>query len=186
MNSGFGGAQLVMQGSVVFKTDDCLGPCADNSILSVCVAQSMVFLPTNVGPFWIFVAEQNESVSDRLKPNAVPPKQWNKTKKDLAVKLSVPGDVLDPLKFKLKKWQEMASAQAIPLQKMIPSIKQGWAGMQKGLLQVPWEQGCINAAASLEERAIVKKDDTGTADEEFSLQRILEPCLDFANEATKL
>jgi hypothetical protein len=34
----------------------------------------------------------------------------------------------------------------------------------------------------LEQRAIVKKHDTGAVDEEFSLQRVLASCLDFAKK----
>jgi hypothetical protein len=84
-----------------------------------------------------------------------------------------------------KKLQEMALAQAIPLQKIVPSIKPGWVGKQKGLLQVLWEQGWIDAAC-LEEHATIKKDDVGAIDREFSLQCILASCLDFANETTEL
>jgi hypothetical protein len=79
----------------------------------------------------------------------------------------------------------MALAQAIPLQKTVPSIEPGWVGEQKGLLQVLWEQGWIDAACS-EENTIVKKDDTDAVDEKFSLQCTLESCLDFANEAAEL
>jgi hypothetical protein len=118
--------------------------------------------------------------------NAATPKPRNKSKKDLAVELSAPGNVLDPTKFKLEKLQEMATAQAIPLQKTVPSVEPGWVGKQKGMLQVAWEQGWIDVAC-LEEHAIIKKDDMGAVDEEFSLQCILGSCLDFANdEGTKL
>jgi hypothetical protein len=71
------------------------------------------------------------------------------------------------------------------LQKTIPNIEQGWEGKQKGLLQVPWKQGWIDVA-SLDKHAIVKERDMGPVDEDFSLQRILESCLAFANEATEL
>jgi hypothetical protein len=131
------------------------------------------------------VAERNARQLDRPKANAATPKPRNKSKKDLAIELSVPGNVLDPMKFKLEKLQEMASAQAIPLQKIIPSIEPGWVGKQKGLLQVLWERGWIDVAY-LEEYAIIKKDDMGAVDEEFSLQCILASCLDFANETTEL
>jgi hypothetical protein len=184
MNSGFGGAQPVMRNdSIIVQMDGYLGPY--DSVLAVGMAQSMVFLPTDVGPFWMTVTERNARRLDRPKTNAATPKPRNKSKKDLAIELSVPGNVLDPTKFKLEKLQEMASAQAIPLQKTIPSIEPGWVGKQKGLLQVLWERGWIDVAC-LEEYAIIKKDDTGAVDEEFSLQCILESCLDFANEATEL
>jgi hypothetical protein len=79
----------------------------------------------------------------------------------------VPGNVLDPTNFKLKKSQEIARVQAIPLQKIVPSVEPGWVGKQKGTLQVAWEQGWIDAARLGE-------------------QCILGSCLDFANEATEL
>jgi hypothetical protein len=41
--------------------------------------------------------------------------------------------------FKLEKLQEMASAKTILLQKILPSLKAGQAGKQKGMLQVSWE-----------------------------------------------
>jgi hypothetical protein len=154
-------------------------------MLSVGMAQSMVFLPTDEGPFWMTVAERNKRRSHRPKTNAATPKPRNKHKKDLAVELSAPGNVLDPTKFKLEKLQEMARAQAIPLQKTVPSIEPGWVGEQKGMLQVAWEQGWIDVAC-LKEHAVIKKDDMGAVDEEFSLQCILGSCLDFAKEATEL
>ena len=64
----------------------------------------------------------------------------SRTKRDLAAELSVPGHVLDPTKFRLEKLQEMASAQDIPLTKIVPNVEAGWVGKQKGLLQVLWER----------------------------------------------
>ena len=184
VNSGFGGAQPFMQNdSVIVQTDGYLGPY--DSILCLGMQQSMQFLPTDVGPFWMTAAEQNERRLDRPKINAATPKPRNKSKKDLAIELSVPGNVLDPNKFKLERLQEMATAQEIPLQKIIPSIEPGWVGKQKGLLQVFWERGWIDVFC-MEEYAIIRKDDGGAVNEEYSLQCIMESCLDFANEATKL
>ena len=123
------------------------------------------------------VAEQNERWLDQPKTNAATPKPRNKSKKYLAIELSVPGNVLDPNKFKLEKLQEMATAQAIPLQKIIPSIEFGWVGKQKGLLQVLWERGWIDVSC-LEEYAIIRKDNGGAVNEEFSLKCIMEYCLE--------
>jgi hypothetical protein len=105
----------------------------------------------------------------------------------LAAKLSVPGHVLDPTKFRLEKLQEMASAQDIPLTKIVPNVEAGWVGKQKGLLQVLWERGWIDES-SLDDYAIIKKDDAdGAVDEELSLlQCLMESCLDFGNEITEL
>jgi hypothetical protein len=126
--------------------------------LAVGDEQSMTFSPTDFGPFWMDAAEREERRFDRPKTNAAAPQPRNKSKKDLAAELSVPGNVLDPNKFKLEQLQEMASAQEIPLQKIVPSIDPGWVGKQKGLYQVLWERGWIDTSR-LDERAITKKDD---------------------------
>jgi hypothetical protein len=71
MSSGFGGgAPPIMQNdSIVVHTDGCLGPC--DSVLTFGMAQSaLVFLPTDVEPFWMTVAEQNERRLDRPEANA--------------------------------------------------------------------------------------------------------------------
>jgi hypothetical protein len=82
--------------------------------------------------------EQNERRLDQARTEADPPKPGNKMKRDLATELSVlPGHVLDPAtKFRLEKLQEMASAQAILLTKIVPNVEAGWIGKQKRLLQV--------------------------------------------------
>jgi hypothetical protein len=142
MNSGFGGSQPTTRNSMILHADGYLGP--NDSILSVGMEQSMSFVATDVGPFWMTATERNERRLDRARRNAVAPKSQNKTKKDLAAKLSVPGLLLEPSKFKLEKLQEMASAQNISLQKIMPNIEAGWVGKQKGLLQVLWERGWID------------------------------------------
>jgi hypothetical protein len=158
MNSGFGGGQPFMQRSNVIQIDGCLGPF--DPALAVGDEQSMTFSPTDVGPFWMDAAEREERQCNRPKTNAAAPRPRNKSKKDLAVDLSVPGNVLDPNKFKSERLQEMASVQEIPLQKIVPSIDPGWVGKQKGLHQALWERGWIDASC-LHEHAITKKDDWG-------------------------
>jgi hypothetical protein len=80
MNSGFGGAQPFMRNDgIVVQTDGSLGP--HDTVLSVGVAQSLVFLPTNVRPFWMTVAKRNARQSDRPKANAATPKPRNKSQK---------------------------------------------------------------------------------------------------------
>jgi hypothetical protein len=84
--------------------------------------------------------EKNERRLDRARTEANLRKPQNKTKRDLAAELSVPGHALDPTKFQLEKLHEMASAQDIPLTKIVPNVEAGWVGKQKGLLQVLWER----------------------------------------------
>jgi hypothetical protein len=124
MNSGFGRSQPTTWNSMILHADDYLGP--NDSILSVGKEQSMSFVATDVRPFWMTATEQNERRLDRARMNAVAPKPQNKTKKDLAAELRVPGLPLDPSKFNLEKLQEMASAQNILLQKIMPKIEASW------------------------------------------------------------
>jgi hypothetical protein len=81
VSSGFGGAQPVKQDGVILETDGCLGPPAADFVLRVGVARSMVFLPTDIRPFWMTVEEQNESTPDRPKTNAAAPNRGTKLKR---------------------------------------------------------------------------------------------------------
>jgi hypothetical protein len=106
-----------------------------NSILSVGMEQSKSYLPTDIGPFFMTATKRSERSLDGARRDAVAaPKPRNKMKKDLCAKLSIPGLVLDPSKFKVEKLQEMASAQNIMWQKIIPNIEANWVGRQKGFL----------------------------------------------------
>jgi hypothetical protein len=183
MNTGFGGSQPMMQKSMIQHKDGYLGPY--NSIYISWCGADYEFFSTNIGPFWMTATEQNERRLDQARSDAVAPKPRNKTKKDLAAELSMPGLVLDPSKFKLEKLQEMASAQNIPFQNIIPNIEASWVEKQKGLLQVLWEHGWIDVS-HLDNYAIMKKDETGAVDKELSLHCLMESCLDFANETTEV
>jgi hypothetical protein len=99
MNSRFGGSQPLTQKSMIIHADGYLGP--NDSILSVGMEQSMSFVATDVGPFWRTATEQNDRRLDQARTNAVAPKPRNKTEKDLAAELSIPGLALDPSKYPL-------------------------------------------------------------------------------------
>jgi hypothetical protein len=169
-----------MRNSKIVDQDGFL--CPYDFILGVGMEQTVSFSPTDVGPFWMTATEKNERRLDRARTEADPRKPQNKTKRDLAAKLSVPGHVLDPTKFQSEKLQEMASAQDIPLTKIVPNVEAGWVGKQKGLLQVLWERRWIDESR-LDDYTIIRKDDAhGAVDLELSLQCLMESCLDFANE----
>jgi hypothetical protein len=167
MNSGFGGAQQpFMRSSNISQIDGRLG--RFDPALAPGDEQSMTFSPAVLRPFWLNAAARNERRCDRAKANAAALQPRNETKKDLAIELRAPGNVLDPDKFRLEKLQEMATAQDIPLQKIVQSMEPGWVGQQKGLHQMLWERGCWIDVACLDECTIMKKDDRGAVDKEFS------------------
>jgi len=61
----------------------------------------------------------------------------------------------------------------------------GWAGKGKGLLQVLWERGWIDDTKTSQYKKVVI-DDAGFPVKEFSLEMMLDSCVDFANETTQL
>jgi hypothetical protein len=64
-----GSCKLATWNSLILHADGCFGPC--DSILSVGMEQSMSFLSTDVGPFWMTAKEQNERSLDRARRDAV-------------------------------------------------------------------------------------------------------------------
>ena len=83
--------------------------------------------------------------------------------------------------------QGFAEKNRIPLRISRPVVKDGWLGKPKGLLQVLWERGLIDAtkrsAYTLDGR---KNRDTGEVNSSMSLRRIMSECHDFVNEETAL
>ncbi len=82
-------------------------------ILSVGDVQSMQFLPTHSGPFWMTEIEKEDRQQNRTRPDMTPATRQEKTKKELAEELSLPGATINPRKQKLEELQEMARKQNI-------------------------------------------------------------------------
>jgi hypothetical protein len=183
MNKEFGGAQPIMKTSKMEAEDGFLGPF--DSILSVGEVQGMQFLPTDSGPFWMTSRKQEDRQHNRTRPDRAPATRREKTKKELAEELSLPGATINPPKQKLEELQEMARKRNISTDKDVQSIQQGWEGKQKGLLQVLWERGWIDES-KLDEYKIIKKDDEGIVVDDKSLEVMLASCFDFADDITEL
>jgi hypothetical protein len=161
-----------------------LGPF--DRILPVGEVQGMQFLPTDSGPFWMTSREQEDRQHSRTGPDRTTATRREKTKKELAEELSLPGATINPRKQKLEELQEKARKRNISTDKDVQSIQQGWEGKQKGLLQVLWERGWIDES-KLDEYEIIKKDDEGIlVVDDKGLEVMLASCLDFADEITEL
>ena len=78
---------------------------------------------------------------------------------------------------------DLCKQHQIAITKNVKRIKEGWEGKPKGLLQVLWERGLIDAN-NLKRYGVLtgKKDDLGTVDHNTSLQHIMGMCFDFLNE----
>jgi hypothetical protein len=84
----------------------------------------MQFLPTDSGPFWMTSIEQEDRQQNRTRLDRTPATRREKTKKELAEELSLPGATINPRKQKLEERQEMARKQNILTRKDVQSIQQ--------------------------------------------------------------
>jgi hypothetical protein len=90
------------------------------------------------------------------------------------------------LKMLLRDLQKSAVNLGIVTKKHVTHrTVSGWEGRGKGMLQVLWEHGWINAN-KLSEYKIMLQDDAGFIIREYSLSILMGSCTDFANEKSQL
>ena len=83
--------------------------------------------------------------------------------------------------------QKLARERNIPIIKEnIPKIKEGWETKPKGLLQVLWERGFIDASNLKQYTMDGRKDAYGVHQPNTSLKYLLGSCKDFENEESLL
>jgi hypothetical protein len=76
-----------------------------------------------------------------------------------------------------------ATAKQIPIEKV--PFEEGWFGKPKGLLQILWERGWVDDTR-VRLHLLEARDNSGEIIEEYSLRAMMESCLDFAKEETRL
>ena len=119
-------SQPVLWNSSISQIDGCLVE-FDPTLALGRDEQSMIFLLTNVKPFWMNVAERVERSFGRPNTNTAALQPCKQCNKDLAIDLSVPGNVLDLDQLKLEKRQELALAQYISLKNIVSNTTEpGW------------------------------------------------------------
>ena len=183
MNKEYAGAQPQMRNTRIESAEGYLGPYSPT--LSVGDYQSMVFTDGDDGPFWLSPELRLKKKHDK---DTGETKEGDKTKAELAKDLEAAGVSLQRGKHHTKlELQGFAEKNRIPLRISRPVVKDGWLGKPKGLLQVLWERGLIDAtkrsAYTLDGR---KNRDTGEVNSSMSLRRIMSECHDFVNEETAL
>ena len=78
---------------------------------------------------------------------------------------------------------DLCMANSVAITKTAEKIKEGWEGKAKGLLQVLWERGLIDATNAKQYSLTGKKDAFGSVvDYGTSLRHIMGLCIDFMNE----
>jgi hypothetical protein len=138
---------------------------------------------TNPGDYWRTDEQREETRLDRPIDGATPKAR---SKRELYDALHSMG-VLDLPKYMNKISREdlvaRATAKLIPIEK-IP-FEEGWSGKPKGLLQILWERGWVDDTR-VRLYLLEARDESGEIIEEYSLRAMMESCLDFAEEETRL
>ena len=86
----------------------------------------------------------------------------------------------------LKKIQELATHNNIPLQHEVPIIKEGWVNKPKGMLQILYERGFLDPKKINSYTIEGKQDEYGHTVPSTSLKEMMTLLLDFAEEETLL
>jgi isochorismate hydrolase len=81
-----------------------------------------------------------------------------------------------------REFVQLCEHHQIAIVKTVGKIKEGWEGKAKGLLQVLWERGLLDASELKRYSLTGKKDDLGTVDNSTRLRHIMGMCDDFINE----
>ena len=141
MSKSFGGKQSNLRDTLIKEEAGYLGTFP--RILSPGDVQHMVFQPSNdPGPFWFNETEKEENRKDKVIDGQMTKQKLQK--EELVKKLAEQGITAAG---NLVQVQKLAREQNIPIIKEnVPKIKEGWETKPKGLLQVLWERGFIDAS----------------------------------------
>ena len=170
-----------LRDSTISVEDGFLGPF--EQVLNVGETQRFCFGPGDAGPFWMTDEQREETRLDRPIDGATPKARSKRELYDALLSMGV----LDLPKYMNKISREdlvaRATAKLIPIEK-IP-FEEGWSGKPKGLLQILWERGWVDDTR-VRLYLLEARDESGEIIEEYSLRAMMESCLDFAEEETRL
>ncbi|KAI2493895.1 hypothetical protein MHU86_20622 [Fragilaria crotonensis] len=139
MNKSFGGKGPAMHPTLI-EREFFLGPF--QRILAPGQTQQLVFTDTDEGPFWM---TPDDRIQNRFDQNdGADPLIVQRNKSELISALHSKGITNTKGKNK-KELVAMCNSSSIPIAREEPKVKEGWVGKSKGLLQVLWERGFIDA-----------------------------------------
>ena len=189
MNISYGGAVNTMHDSVIKELDKF------NSKLTIGEVQKMNFTKHDRGPFWLSPLECIKSKYDKIHDSTI---KKDKTKIELLVELRRKGVDTTSRRYLKEELIKLSENNNISIFTTNKKIDKGWCGAPKGMLQVLYERGHIDATKVKNVRSSryskngKKEDyhnDTGLLKEEckqYSLTYMLSRCSDFKNEITDL
>ena len=165
MNKGYGGEQNKMKDSMIKSAHGYLGPHDHDRKLKVGNVQSMVFRPSDDGPYWMTPEEQQQTRKDHH-GTTVTIKEY--TKPQLVEMLRHKG--INNAKGNKQQIKNMAERAGIPLTYQKQDIIEGWEGKAKGMEQILWERGWINPNEDRKSYTVHgKKDSMGAVRKDTSL-----------------
>ncbi len=179
MTKSFGGSQRKMRNTLIKKEKGYLGPYRRK--LNPGDTQSMVFLETDDGPFWMSSEERentrlDKQIQDKVKVRTL---QKDELKKLLEEKgLPVRGTAKDLI----KRAEENGISSKVTTAKII----EGWQGKAKGLMQILWERGFIDERNLDKYTMNGRQDVFGVLIPETSLMYLMGNCEDFEEEESLL
>ena len=182
MNKGYGGEQNIMKESIIKSVNGYLGPHDHDRKLKVGDVQSMVFSPSDDGPYWMTPEEQQQTRKDHH-GTTVTTKEY--TKPQLIRMLQQEG--IDNPKGNRQQIKNMAARAGLSLTYQKQDINQGWEGKPKGMEQILWERGWINPSEDRKSYTVNgKKDSMGAVRKDKSLRYLMSILKDFENQETML
>ena len=191
----FGGKQPHMRSTTL--TSNLLGPFHSTSTnLQVGTIQSLQFSHSDPGPCYLSPADRISFKFDRDTGRI---RTKDLVKKQLIENLKVMKGVAEPTGTK-EKLKEQCANLGLPTSCQERIIQEGWAGKQKGSLQVLYERGWVNPdlirfytldgreekegdTVVVDGKILDVKDPTGCS---FSIKKLLKLQSDFVNELTLL
>jgi hypothetical protein len=180
IRKNFGGKQPKMHDSVL--TLDCFGKYHnENSPLQEGSIQSMCFLPTDSGPFYLTPAENISRRVDQRRHGT----RTRALKREKLVEMLKEMGIVNPI-GNVKQLQAQCKGLDLPTTSTEDNIIEGWVGKPKGSLQILYERGWIDPNDWKQYTNKGKMSDMGILMKDTSLNLILQQQPDFLNELTLL
>jgi hypothetical protein len=187
MNGDWGGAQQKMRDTRIIE--GCLGP-YPNRTLTVGDFQSLVFTEQDFGPVHM---KKNQNRADRKYDREIGRKRKRKSKNQLMKELIETKGYNPTRQYTRKQIEQTATEFGMDLDEEVGEVLEGWIGKPKGMYQILWERGWIDATKRFSDYSndgkTYEKDENGEIMPLYlplCLRYLLSQCSDFKCEVTAL
>ena len=181
MSKGYGGSQVKMRNSTIFREQGYLGEYYKQvNLLKVGDSQTMIYAADDVGPSYLSPEQRQLKRMDRDTGKC---KKVKHTRSEL-IKMLAEKDII--AQGNLKKIQEIARNSDVPIDHDKPIIEEGWVGKPKGMMQLLYERGFLDSTKLDSYTLNGKKDEYGNTIPNTSLKEMMNSLVDISEEETLL